>query len=161
MYKQPTIPSVRSASRCGPKLFVFALVCPSIRNKARDSLVVACLTFSRRLDMAAHSRLSPLRSLSRQSLRRDGAPLTHRARQRKPAWAVANTSKYCLQTASNSRPGVNVPRAARLCARLVPPTRHSHTNHKVPPVVCVACTSGRYHSHCPPAPRRAALRRGP
>ena len=106
-------------------------------------------------------KLSRLRAFSRLSLRRDGAPLTHRARQRKPAWAVANTSKYCLQTASNSRPGVNVPRAARLCARLVPPTRHSHTNHKVPLVVCAACTSGRYHSHCPPAPRRAALRRGP
>ena len=65
MYKQPTIPSVRSASRCGPKrivwgLFVFVLVCPSIRNKARDSLVVACLTFSRRLDIAAHSPDSPL-----------------------------------------------------------------------------------------------------
>ena len=111
--------------------------------------------------MAALNKLSRLRAFSRLSLRRDGAPLTHRARQKKPAWAVANTSKYCLQTASNSRPGVNVPRAARLCARLVPPTRHSHTNHKVPPVVCVACTSGRYHSHCPPAPRRAALRRGP
>eukprot|EP00964_Phaeocystis_antarctica_P050359 scaffold29234_cov36-Phaeocystis_antarctica.AAC.1 len=27
-----------------------------------------------------------------------------------------------------------------------PPTRHSHTNHKVPLVVCAACTSGRYHS---------------
>lgn len=132
MYKQPQ-PSgerQRSASRCGPKrivwfFFVFALVCPSIRNKARDSLVVACLTFSRRLDGRS---LPTLRSLSRQSLRRDGAPLTHRARQRKPAWAVANTSKYCLQTASNSRPGVNVSRRARLCARLVP--AHTPQPHK-------------------------------
>ena len=129
MYKQPTIPSVRSASRCGPKLFVFALVCPSIRNKARDSLVVACLKVSRSGSMAAQAHSPPtLRSLSRQSLRRDGAPLTHRARQRKPAWAVANTSKCCLQTASNSRPGVNVSRRARLCARLVP--AHTPQPHK-------------------------------
>ena len=67
MYKQPTIPSVRSASRCGPKLFVFALVCPSIRNKARDSLVVACLTFSKRLDGRSGS-LSPDSPLSQSTV---------------------------------------------------------------------------------------------
>ena len=129
----------------------------SIYSKQSSRLPRCCLSyFLEAARWPLRLTLPTLRSLSRQSLRRDGAPLTHRARQRKPAWAVANTSKYCLQTASNSRPGVNVPRAARLCARLVPPTRHSHTNHKVPPVVCVACTSGRYHSHCPPAPRRAA-----
>ena len=91
------------------------------------SLLLVLLSRSGSMAAQAHSPPT-LRSLSRQSLRRDGAPLTHRARQRKPAWAVANTSKYCLQTASNSRPGVNVSRRARLCARLVP--AHTPQPHK-------------------------------
>ena len=135
MYKQPQ-PSgerQRSASRCGPTRISMGFFCVrarmSIYSKQSSRLPRCCLSyFLEAARWPLRLTLPTLRSLSRQSLRRDGAPLTHRARQRKPAWAVANTSKCCLQTASNSRPGVNVSRRARLCARLVP--AHTPQPHK-------------------------------
>ena len=157
MYKQPTIPSVRSASRCGPKLFVFALVCPSIRNKARDPSLVLVL-LSRGGSMAA-LKLSRLHAFSRLSLRRDGAPLTHRARQRKPAWAVANTSKYCLQTASNSRPGANVSCRSTVCPLSARPHATATQITKFPPScarhahLAGTTVTARRRRAAPPRPR--------
>ena len=96
------------------------------------SLLLVLLSRSGSMAAQAHSPPT-LRSLSRQSLRRDGAPLTHRARQRKPAWAVANTSKYCLQTASNSRPGANVSCRSTVCPLSARPHATATQITKFPP----------------------------
>ena len=101
--------------------------------------------------------LPTLRSLSRQSLHREMEPRSRaeRGRENRPGLWPILPNTVCRRLATLAR--MSMCRAARLCARLVPAhTPQPHKSQTVPPVVCAACTSGRYHSHCPPAPRRAA-----